>query len=74
MRFVSVQRVIDGSVAAEAGLEQGDLLLEVGGLPCQDVEDVIERVQAQAPGSWLPMRVRRAGRVIDLVARFPASR
>ena len=73
-RFVSVQRVIDGSVAAEAGLEQGDLLLEVGGLPCQDVEDVIERVQAQAPGSWLPMRVRRAGRVIDLVARFPASR
>lgn len=73
-RFVSVQRVIDGSVAADAGLEQGDLLLEVGGLPCENVEDVIERVQVQAPGSWLPMRVRRAGRVIDLVARFPASR
>jgi uncharacterized iron-regulated protein len=73
-RFVAVQRVIDGSVAAQAGLEQGDLLLEVGGLPCDDVEDVIERVQAQAPGSWLPIRVRRAGQVLDLVARFPASR
>jgi uncharacterized iron-regulated protein len=72
-RFVSVQRVLEGSVAADAGLEQGDLLVEVGGLPCENVEDVIERVQAQAPGSWLPMRVRRAGRVIDLVARFPAS-
>jgi len=33
--------------------------------------DVVEAVQRQAPGTWLPITVRRGEETVDLVARFP---
>lgn len=68
---VSVRKVEDGSIAAEAGVQAGDVVLEVAGRACRSVDDMVERVVQQAPGSWLPIRVTRGEATIDLVAKFP---
>lgn len=70
---VSIRDVVEDSVAATAGLRAGDVLLQVAGKPCRQAEDVIDRVRAQPPGSWLPMQVLRDGQVLEVVARFPAE-
>ena len=70
---VSIRDVVEGSVAAVAGLRGGDVLMQVAGKPCRQSEDVIDRVRAQPPGSWLPMQVLRDGQVLEVVARFPAE-
>jgi S1-C subfamily serine protease len=36
------------------------------------VSDLVEAVQRQAPGTWLPLKVRRGAETIELVAKFPA--
>lgn len=68
---VKVSGVQPGSVAEQAGLKAGDLLLEMAGRPVQGMQDVRGVVQRQAPGTWLPLRVQRDGREQELVARFP---
>jgi S1-C subfamily serine protease len=35
--------------------------------------DLIAAVRRQAPGTWLPLKIVRAGKEIDLVAKFPAQ-
>jgi hypothetical protein len=32
---------------------------------------VVAAVSRQAPGTWLPISIRRGGQHLDLVARFP---
>ena len=49
----------------------GDLIVMVAGLPSREPEDVIAAVGRQAPGTWLPIVVRRGEGTLDLVARFP---
>ena len=34
---------------------------------------VIAVVQRQAPGTWLPIKVKRGGETLDLVAKFPPA-
>ncbi len=36
--------------------------------------DLIAIVRRQAPGTWLPLRVRRGAETVDIVARFPPKR
>lgn len=72
-QHVFVREVMADSLGASAGLKAGDILLEIAGQACSDVEDVVDRVRAQAPGSWLPLKVRRGTRILELVAKFPAS-
>lgn len=68
---VRVSEVRAGSVAEQAGLKAGDLLLEMAGRTVKAPEDVRGTVGRQAPGTWLPLRVRRGGQDLELVARFP---
>jgi membrane-associated protease RseP (regulator of RpoE activity) len=70
---VRIAEVSAGSIAEQAGLRKGDLLLEVAGTRPGRAADVAAAVQRQAPGTWLPIRVRRDGRDTDLVARFPPA-
>lgn len=68
---VRVQKVTDGSIAQQAGLRAEDIIETVAGRRAVEVGDVIDAVQRQAPGTWLPMLVRRDGQTVEIVARFP---
>jgi len=65
-----VTEVARGSVGAGAGLRAGDVVVEAAGAPVTSPADLRRVVDVQAPGTWLPLRVRRDGRERQIVARF----
>ncbi len=69
---VRIMTVLDGSVAEAAGLEVGDIVISAAGFPVARVGDLIEIVQRQAPGTWLPLSIRRGGAELDVLAKFPS--
>ncbi|MEO5335996.1 MAG: ChaN family lipoprotein [Magnetospirillum sp. WYHS-4] len=68
VRVGSVQK---DSVAEAAGLREGDLIQQAAGRVVIRTDDLIATVRRQAPGTWLPLRIRRGGEGLDIVARFP---
>ena len=68
---VRVADVTPGSVAAASGLRRDDVVVEAAGTHTTTPADLRAVVDAQAPGTWLPLRVRRGGRTREIVARFP---
>jgi hypothetical protein len=70
---VRIQRVEKDSIAAASGLREGDVFLEVAGKPVKQFSDVADAVRRQAPGTWLPMVVRRGGERLEIIAKFPAE-
>jgi uncharacterized iron-regulated protein len=65
--------VTPASVAAAAGLRRGGVILRAAGVPTPTPADLRAVVEAQAPGTWLPLQVRRGGHDREAVARFPPS-
>ena len=70
---IRVLRVVDGSVADATGLATGDIILSAASFPVARVSELIEIIQRQAPGTWLPLEVRRDGETRQFVAKFPTS-
>lgn len=70
---VRITHVMPGSVAEKADLKAGDVVLEVAGEPARSVHTLRGAVQRQAPGTWLPMKIRRDSKELELVVRFPAG-
>ena len=70
---VRVEKVMEGSVAEATAIETGDIVVSAAGFPVAQVGELIEIVQRQAPGTWLPLVIRRDGTEIELVARFPTN-
>lgn len=68
---VRVMRVVAGSVAEAADLAPGDLVVAAAGFPVETTSDLIEIVQRQAPGTWLPLEIRRDNKAFEAVAKFP---
>jgi len=66
-----IKQVIAGSIAEAAGLKGGDLILEVAGQPAKSILTLRAAVQRQTPGTWLPLKIRRGGEELEIVARFP---
>jgi len=66
-----VREVVKGSIAEQAGVRSGDVVTAIAGRPVKAMKDVISAVQRQAPGTWLPLSVRRGEGTLELVARFP---
>jgi uncharacterized iron-regulated protein len=66
-----IDHVAEGSVAAEAGLRTGDVLIAIAGRDIRRTQDVLRALARQAPGTWLPLKVRRDGAELDLIAKFP---
>jgi uncharacterized iron-regulated protein len=67
-----VNRVVDNSVAEAAGLKAGDHVVRAAGVEMRSPDDLVDVVGRQAPGTWLPLSVRRDGQEIEVVAKFPA--
>jgi S1-C subfamily serine protease len=68
-----INRVVDKSVAEVAGLKVGDQVVRAAGLTIRKPDELVEVIARQAPGTWLPLSVRRDGHDIDLIAKFPTS-
>jgi uncharacterized iron-regulated protein len=68
-----IVEVTAGSIAAAAGLKKGDVILEIAGRPAKSILTLRQIVQRQAPGTWLPLKIRREGSDSEIVARFPPS-
>ena len=66
-----INKVASDSVAEIAGLKAGDLVVRAAGLETRNSDDLIEIVGRQAPGTWLPLSIRRDEQEIELIAKFP---
>lgn len=58
--------VVDGSGAARAGLEPGDVVTAVDGEPIADMAALIVAVRAYAPGDTVTVTVNREGQARDV--------
>ena len=58
---VLVRGVEDGSLAADAGIEAGDLLVEAGGRPLTDADDLFAALERARPPVRAQARARRRG-------------
>nr|WP_295829710.1 ChaN family lipoprotein [uncultured Azospirillum sp.] len=71
---ITVGAVSNGSVAAAAGLRTGDRILIAAGTAVHAPADLVAVIRRQAPGTWLPLTIRRDGAEQELVAKFPTER
>jgi putative serine protease PepD len=61
-----VAEVVQGSPAAEAGLEQGDVITALGEETIASTEDLVAAIAAREPGETVTLEVERDGRAISL--------
>lgn len=70
---VRIDQVGENSIAAQSGLRGADVILTIAGVKPAAPGDVAAIIARQAPGTWLPLRIRRADSELDIVAKFPPS-
>lgn len=70
---IRIAQVTAGSVAEQAGLKPGDVVAEAAGVAISSPQVMRQTVERQAPGTWLPLKVRRDGQELEIVARFPPA-
>ena len=63
---VGVGRVTEGSPAEQAGIEEGDAILAVNGIPTPDIEVYMEVMNTLLIGRTVTVRVRREEAEVDL--------
>jgi uncharacterized iron-regulated protein len=68
---IQITRVAKGSVAAASALATNDIVVSAAGHSVKSISQFIAIVQRQAPGTWLPLMIRRNGKKLELVAKFP---
>jgi S1-C subfamily serine protease len=71
---VRIERVVSQSIAEAMGLEVGDVIEDAAGVGVRRPADLVAVIRRQAPGTWLPLSVRRGEQAFEMVARFPAER
>lgn len=67
-----VMQIEKGSIAESAGLLENDIIIEMAGITIEKSDDVLTVVKRHAPGTWLPLKVKREDTVIEIIAKFPA--
>jgi S1-C subfamily serine protease len=48
------------------------VVLKAAGEDLSSTADLVEIIQRQAPGTWLPLEIERDGKIQTLVAKFPS--
>jgi len=67
-----ILQVEKNSIAEQAQLKDSDVIVEMAGVPIKTMEDVITIVKRQAPGTWLPIKIKREAAEMEIIAKFPA--
>jgi uncharacterized iron-regulated protein len=70
---IQISRVVEDSIAEKAGLKKDDIIIEIAGKPAKHVTDVVLAVRSMPPGAWLPIKVLRVKKKIQMVAKFPPN-
>ena len=68
---VRIKEVVESSVAEASGLLADDIILHAAGFETATTADLIEVVKRQAPGTWLPLNIRRDDGELQVIAKFP---
>jgi regulator of sigma E protease len=64
-KSVRLGRILDGSAAAQAGLQMGDTVIAVDGKPIERIEELKTRIMA-SEGRVLDMQLNRDGQVVSI--------
>jgi serine protease Do len=70
---VLVREVEPGSAAARAEIAEGDLIVEMGGRPIRDPDDVYDALGSAAAGSALSLRIVRGAEEREVQVRFDSA-
>lgn len=70
LRVTSVEK---GSIAETTGIQTGDVIFEAAGVPLKEFMELRALIQRQAPGTWLPLKVKRGSETLELIAKFPPA-
>lgn len=65
-----VLQVEKGSIAEKADIRESDLIIEAAGMSIKQLNDIVEIVKRQAPGTWLPLKLKRGSDAMEAVAKF----
>ena len=71
--MLHVVEITPGSLAEQAGLRKGDRITDIAGRPAKSIQSLRQVVQRQPPGTWLPLKVKRAEAELEVIARFPPA-
>ena len=63
---IVIQAIIDDSPAKAAGVQKDDVLLTVGATAVKTLRGTVDLVRAARPGGELVLKVRRAGKEMDV--------
>ncbi len=63
---VLIHGVLQNSPAAKAGIQPGDLILQVAGQAVGDVPEMLSQVAALKPGETTRLSIQRAGKTLDI--------
>jgi serine protease Do len=66
VRGVLVQGAQEGSPAAEAGIERGDVILSIDGEPVESAGDLQQEIAERSPGDEVVVELLRDGRVREV--------
>lgn len=70
---VRIEAVMPDTVAADAGIAAEDIVINAAGVDVRVPGDLVAVVRRQQPGHVLPLTVRRDGKEMEVLARFPAE-
>jgi uncharacterized iron-regulated protein len=71
VRGAMILSVEPGSLGEREGLQAGDVIIELAGRPCESPAQVVDAVQRQPAGTWLPLTLQRGSEQRAQVIRFP---
>jgi putative serine protease PepD len=69
---VLVKSVIEGSPAAKAGVQAGDILLAIGDTELKTLRDLSDALKARAAGDVVKLRLKRGAEELALEATLAA--
>jgi uncharacterized iron-regulated protein len=71
---VKLLKVTPGSLAEKTGLQPGDQVVSIAGVPVTKMISVVVAVRLQPAGTWLPIKIQRGTEKLDFVIKFPPQK
>lgn len=68
---VRIIKVVKNSVAAAAGLEENDIIVQAASLKITRMIELVSTIRLMNPGTWLPLVILRDAKKLNIVAKFP---